>query len=177
MKRILFHVAAAGSLLLCLAVATLWIRSFFVEERFDSGPPLAPGHTYIIRASNGAIRICSSAFASATPESMGHIYLGDPPGLWTANFTFGWGRWDRLWEAHSGRLVPVRSVSFSFPGWLAMVALGVTPLFWLIQERRRRRRLALGHCLRCGYDLRASAGTCPECGCRAPMPATPSLKG
>ena len=35
---------------------------------------------------------------------------------------------------------------------------------------RRRRRLKLGLCVGCGYDLRGSTARCPECG--EPMPTT-----
>jgi len=40
-----------------------------------------------------------------------------------------------------------------------MAALGST-----LVTRRYRRRARLGLCMRCGYDLRASTGRCPECG-------------
>ena len=64
---------------------------------------------------------------------------------------------------------------FSSPGSAALVApYWVVPLAFaplavcaIIDMRRRvtrRRRVRLGLCPACGYDLRASPGRCPECG-------------
>jgi hypothetical protein len=56
------------------------------------------------------------------------------------------------------------------PFWLPALLTAVLPLVWLRRlnrQRVRRRRAALGLCASCGYDLRASAGTCPECGAAA----------
>jgi hypothetical protein len=58
------------------------------------------------------------------------------------------------------------------PYWSIMAVM--TPalaLSWFLHTRqvRRRRWLSRGCCVRCGYDLRASSDTCPECG--TPVPA------
>jgi hypothetical protein len=57
------------------------------------------------------------------------------------------------------------------PGWVIYVPYSLTTsatILLLIPGSRRRGRLrvrqARGQCLRCGYDLRASADRCPECG-------------
>jgi hypothetical protein len=50
------------------------------------------------------------------------------------------------------------------PAWPAAVALALLPLLWLVQTTRRRRRVRMGCCLTCGYDLRATPERCPECG-------------
>ncbi len=50
------------------------------------------------------------------------------------------------------------------PLWIPTVLFAVLPTLALIRLRRRRKRRRLGLCSRCGYDLRASTGRCPECG-------------
>jgi hypothetical protein len=60
---------------------------------------------------------------------------------------------------------PVGSVAH----WQVVAATAVLPAGWAsLRGRRawvRRRRKAMGLCLRCGYDLRGNvSGTCPECG-------------
>lgn len=54
------------------------------------------------------------------------------------------------------------------PYWLAIGVLLAPSLRWLwVRARRarvRRQRGRRGLCLECGYDLRASGETCPECG-------------
>ena len=57
-----------------------------------------------------------------------------------------------------------------FPHWAVILATSILPAFWLIQKGffirqfRRRRRIKLGLCTVCGYDLRATPDRCPECG-------------
>jgi hypothetical protein len=59
-----------------------------------------------------------------------------------------------------------RCVAVSISLWVAAPMLAAVPLMWVVRHpgNTRRRRAANGLCLRCGYDLRATAGRCPECG-------------
>jgi hypothetical protein len=54
------------------------------------------------------------------------------------------------------------------PYWFLFIVTAIVPL-WLMGESVKNRyrimnRRRQGRCLACGYDLRASAGQCPECG-------------
>lgn len=54
----------------------------------------------------------------------------------------------------------------AFP-WLAVVGL-VASVWCLFPMIRTRYRRSHGRCEKCGYDLRATPGRCPECGAHAP---------
>lgn len=72
------------------------------------------------------------------------------------------------------RLGPLVYSTLGFPGysshfvecpfWTLALLLSVQPLISVLTWNARRRRMATNHCVECGYDLRASEDTCPECG-------------
>ena len=66
-----------------------------------------------------------------------------------------------------------RAAFLALPYWF-LIALSV-PVAAVGARRwwRRRKRTAPGHCLGCGYDLRATRDRCPECGAVPKRPAPP----
>jgi hypothetical protein len=58
--------------------------------------------------------------------------------------------------------------------WLLVTLTALWPVVWARRAWRRRRRVAVGACAKCGYDLRATPGRCPECGAAPAEPATPA---
>lgn len=54
-----------------------------------------------------------------------------------------------------------------FPYWAMMLVLTLAmylPIRPIVRAMQCRRRAAMGCCVHCGYDLRATPGRCPECG-------------
>ena len=66
--------------------------------------------------------------------------------------TIAWNPMAETWTLDLRPLLPLAAVLPAWWGWR-----------WG-HGRRRRDRIARGLCVRCGYDLRATPGRCPECG-------------
>jgi hypothetical protein len=60
--------------------------------------------------------------------------------------------------------IHVHTICFAIPDYLIFLLLMVYPLIWLRRSRIAKSRLTKGLCWKCGYDLRATLGHCPECG-------------
>ena len=81
----------------------------------------------------------------------------------------GWGTMDVRFKCGLFIYASLRFPSFAcyalqIPFWVVALALSLYPLFTVFRWRARRRRVNKGCCVKCGYDLRASEGVCPECG-------------
>lgn len=78
----------------------------------------------------------------------------------------------RLQITHQGR--PANLWTLNIPCSLLVSLFAILPSLWLLPSVSRATRQAVrrrhGRCTTCGYDLRGSAGRCPECG-TTPRPA------
>jgi hypothetical protein len=156
MTRRLFTLAALLSLALWLATAVLWVRSYWAAD---------------VLVGQSLFRI---AAAGVSQGSIGMVFYRFPPDerrdtpmRWEHEVQRPWPSnpatiWQRMGFGYSSG-----DRAIVFPCWSAAVCFSALPLSWawLFQTRRRRdRRSRRGLCRSCGYDLRASAGRCPECG-------------
>jgi len=166
LKPLLRTILPLVSLLLCAAATVLWARAsrhqdaVFFQTR-DSTNALFSGQGRIVF--NRTHRP-----ASNPPDvpAFAYQHLRTEPPRWFLPAALGFG-------FAIGRTVqaPATYSGFGIPFWFIILALLILPITSLLRRHRLRRRQRQGLCLRCGYDLRATAHRCPECG--APNDAPP----
>ena len=179
MRRRLFMVISALSLLLAVAAAVLWVLSYsgrdvsvgwFGNFPFGKGSRYAAdefrikfrGYGYAAWASKGGVYFYWQELRSPQrPLSVGSMYAETPETV------LGFA----LNRAPEGMAPPgkpwARQGTLRLPLWFLLGLFVPLPAWWLITARRRRRarlRQQEGLCPICGYDLRATPGRCPECG-------------
>jgi hypothetical protein len=186
MKRRLLNLLTLLSLLLCVAAAGLWVQSFrgagsarwrevaqnggalvrrYAEARWDgSRLHLHCGHeTWRDPGEAAVVASAPGARGLALRPSSYTRFAADRPAWEALGFGFGGSSVGGPAYAHRGWRITV-------PFWAIVFATCALPAAWL--RRKWRRRGASGLCARCGYDLRATPGRCPECGAVPAAPAT-----
>ena len=180
------HYGWSFSLVLCMATVVVWVRSYWVSDRFtahwlnrDSGDGIIFNNLEILSDSGGLVVDRSD---QTTPHGFspgllarwrehGHLYLehasprgsviGTRPGwlnpLWMFQFS---GR-----ANSSARLNESRYI---LPLWPLALMLAIGPTMMIrrsFTEARQQRRRMRRECRACGYSLiRNTSGVCPECG-------------
>ena len=177
MKRRLFHILSALSLLLFVAVVVLWVRSYFVGDGFVWKPADAPPY-YRAYAGRGVVRLGGGQYDFDRPPHLD--YSRDPAPTRQTGYHPGTLA-DRLdFDFHRGSdSKGMPSSNAIFPLWSVALTTAVLPALWIRRVRRDRtlrRRANAGQCPSCGYDLRATPERCPECG-RVPAAPPPPPRG
>jgi hypothetical protein len=168
-KRRLVTLAAAASLLLCVATVAMWVRSYWVKDTLLYAPGQVP-LAYVVLCRSGTLiagRIPS--FDLQQQARLEHratsTNLGRTPFPIEERF-LGVG-WLSMTFRSVGLIHPSVSGKYLYlikaPIWMVFVISVPLPATWVA-----RRRLCRGgetvRCPACGYDLRATPERCPECG-------------
>ncbi len=187
--RISYRLLTALSLLLLLATAGVWVRSYWVSDRltWDDWPAdLAFLDEKDILCSRGGIRFAALRFLASnivTPADA-HFQRDRKPAMEYPAYRFyfdgGSSSKPHRYAALGFEWIPetttpwpdvgnigLRIRALTLPLYFPCLLFAILPAHYVLRVRRRRRiarRVALGCCIACGYDLRASRGRCPECG-------------
>ena len=181
MKRGLIKLLAMLLLLVCLATAGLWGRSYFIKDEvfFLRGPGRDKDYA-IFRASvgslpgrleikmayrdSGGVVVCADdggqriVYTSAKRMPPVRIPTGGG-NLRPRNFAFADHAQYSFEVLDNGRYSTMR-----VPHWSVLAIAGLPVIWWLGRALLGRRRRRVGLCRTCGYDLRATPERCPECG-------------
>jgi hypothetical protein len=78
---------------------------------------------------------------------------------------FGFGYQNRLYTEPEDKSFNYREHwALVVPHWFVFTMVSLPCILYMRRLFRRMRRRARGCCEKCGYDLRATPGKCPECG-------------
>ena len=189
--RYIFNGLTVLSLLLCVATAVLWVRSYWrwdevaVGRQFPipksvSNPSKADersvtwasgsrfGRCYLLRMQNDFRYLSVIGYPRywASIQRFGDEAGADEPYLSDNEFEFR----PKTSAGHAGfslesnRQFADHYFSIMVPHWFLAMIFGVGPVAWLAGAYTNHTRLVRNLCPFCGYDLRATPDRCPECG-------------
>ena len=161
-RRQIFNLLVALSLLLCVAAMATWVISHHV------GVDRSVGWVTLWR--HGQARLAAGTHGGSVGFSWErNSFMSVSPTIVDA------GSWHlgpvSVMRGHERASPQVSGGWVNFDCWFVCAATAVLPALHapmlMIGVYRRRRRRATGRCTGCGYDLRATPDRCPECGTAA----------
>ena len=149
-RRRIFTAHSVLSLLLCVATLALWVRSYwrldcvyYSQDEESTVSVLAlHGHVQAAVLKGATLGVGRLTHASESARS----------------YNIGFGPFGFSYQSLS--MIHV----ISLPHWFLALLFAILPALRLRALVRSRRLSRIGHCPRCGYDLRATPERCPECG-------------
>jgi hypothetical protein len=193
MKRHLLNLMTALSLLLTSAVSALWVRSYSQTQGVGySTSPASNGRewTYSVRADCDGVQLwVRRAEGVRWPSPAGFSAFSARVDPLERDSVRDRRRSTAAWrclgvQVHGQDVIHARPDAWAasesgrsllLPFWVLLAITLTLPLARAGLAWRNQRRRSSGLCLRCGYDLRATRGRCPECGTIAPAaPAAPA---
>src|SRR2546421_150788 len=192
MRHRLLNLLTVLSLLLCVAVVALWVRSWrSVTATGEEDTPIAiytsdrielvRAHKYFVLSRRGRIHVGRITqwkgpygepvtFESPPTPYAPHLSISvntdDEPGAADADDPL-FGHYQPFTTQQPTKRWGTRDergTALFFPHAFFVVCLGFLPLSRLVRAVRRRLNASRGLCPQCGYDLRATPDKCPECG-------------
>jgi hypothetical protein len=148
------------SLLACLITVTLWATSYAGDQ---TEPPLQERWT--LQSTRGQFVLQRLYPAPPVAAAREHdidtdVIVFNTIETGHSNFAFGWQKSTVICE---NRLPPLTFYRlFTVQHWFIAAITAVLPAYAAVR-RIWSKRFALGHCRKCGYDLRATPDRCPEC--------------
>jgi hypothetical protein len=177
MRRRLSTLAAAASLLLCLATAGMWVRSYWYGDEaqwYWSGDGIGVG-------SDSGCASLSLTLRNPFPSPGWRSYRIEGSSS-RRDHVYGFRHYRllattrKLPDAYlllpaNRKILDADIYAFNFPHWCPLL-IGIAFVnWWLWRFRIARGCSNRGRCQTCGYDLRATPDRCPECG-TAVLPLT-----
>jgi hypothetical protein len=161
MKRRLFNILSALSLVVCIATPVLWVRSLWVADtvHWSSGGRLYAVNLLSVKGvlGLGVVRYPQphSSVAPSEWQTFRRDQVNDIEPF----------RWSFLGVAvKTGSDADGQGIAVKVSCWFLLGVSAVLPARWFWVWRRARMIERQGRCRKCGYDLRASPERCPECG-------------
>ena len=169
------NLCSAVSLLLCIATALFWVRSYRITDSL--------GYTGQRRATE--VASCYQMLSVWLWVSDDDVPPGTSPEIWCPGLRFrAFSPPHEYARPSFSPPVPFRLARITFsrsstsanqsykaviwhlecPMWMVALVTATLPSWWICRSYYIRRRKRRGFCSSCGYDLRASPNRCPECG-------------